>query len=195
MSDDEITPQMNSLPRHEITVNDWAYCSVCRGVTRGRCLCWIYQDDIDNSTCPAHREARSMAGQRCRCDGAGDMSPAGHTDRVKHLASIVAELGLTATLELPVADRMQALLVKLRDGWVVLNQPEDLWWRPKACGYTRELGAAGIVDEETAKKWASTRSPDPRLGHADRAMPFMEAIEHADPTTLFGILRDAVKGL
>jgi uncharacterized protein (DUF433 family) len=57
--------------------------------------------------------------------------------------------------------------VILEETWVVKDKTTGWWWRPDACGYTQELLAAGAVDEDEARSWATRRSPDGRGYYTD----------------------------
>jgi hypothetical protein len=70
--------------------------------------------------------------------------------------------------------------------WVVRDHAQGAWWRPGGDGYTVELAAAGAVDEETARRWASRRTSEPGR---DEAMPLSEALRGLGEGT---VLRELV---
>lgn len=45
---------------------NFAWCLRCRGVTRGRCRCMMYQDGIDTSACSAHRHVGHTGACSCK---------------------------------------------------------------------------------------------------------------------------------
>lgn len=63
------------------------------------------------------------------------------------------------------------------DLWVVRDKETGWWWRPKACGYTQELAAAGVCDEKTARKWATRKSPSRHGHYRDEAVPLHSVLE------------------
>ena len=45
---------------------DWSWCGECHLVIDGRCQCFLHQDGVDSSQCPAHKR-QGMAYGRCKC--------------------------------------------------------------------------------------------------------------------------------
>jgi uncharacterized protein (DUF433 family) len=80
----------------------------------------------------------------------------------------------------------------LRDLWVVKDKTTGWWWRPKACGYTQELLAAGAVDEKTAESWAHRRSPDRHGNYTDEAMRLPDVLKDVSNGTVMRMVFDLV---
>lgn len=66
--------------------------------------------------------------------------------------------------------------------WVVYHNPDDVWWKPNRCGYTRELLGAGLYTESEARRCARMRSRLPNGTYEDEAMPLSVAWARAVKT-------------
>lgn len=80
----------------------------------------------------------------------------------------------------------------LEETWVVKEKTTGWWWRPGSKGYTQELVAAGAVDEETAKSWATRRSPDDRGHYSDEAMSLGDALKGIGEGSVFSEIIDGL---
>jgi uncharacterized protein (DUF433 family) len=80
----------------------------------------------------------------------------------------------------------------LGDMWVVKDKTTGWWWRPKACGYTQEVLAAGVVDEKTAQSWAHRRSPDRNGNYTDEAFRLPDVIKNIGDGSVMRAILDLV---